>query len=252
MQPATIRRLLVLGVCLAGVGGLYLLPTTAGSPADRQSSTRWDLQTARPSIASVVAVSSPERVGAPGTVAPSPTRSSQTTSLRTGADRPASRPMATAGRPGTDRSAPAAVGRLSVTRLDTERLTVTWPEASDDIGVVSYKVWLNGFFVLSTQQPRASLHWFNDSSTHVVQVRALDAVGNEGATSPTLLVVRPSPSPPPTTSSPPVAATQNLTENSSSSAGPTAEGGNEIPDATNTTVPPGSHRSSDAEKEESS
>ena len=99
--------------------------------------------------------------------------------------------MATAGRPGTDKNAPAAVGRLSVTRLDAERLTVTWPEAGDDIGVVSYKVWLNGFFVLSTQQPRASLHWFNDSSTHVVQVRALDAVGNEGPSSPTLLVVRP-------------------------------------------------------------
>ena len=81
--------------------------------------------------------------------------------------------------------------------MDAERLTVTWPEATDDVGVVSYTVWLNGFFVLSTQQRRAILPWFNDSSTHVVQVRALDAVGNEGPSSPTLLVVRPSPSPAP-------------------------------------------------------
>ena len=140
-----------------------------------------------------------------------------------------------------------------MTRLDAERLTVTWPEAGDDTGVVSYRVWLNGFFVLSTQQPRASLHWFNDSSTHVVQVRALDAAGNEGATSPTLLVVRPTPSPAPTTSSPSVASTQNPTENPRSSARPTADGGNEISDATNTTVPTSEpHRSSDAEKEESS
>ena len=85
----------------------------------------------------------------------------------------------------------------------------------------------------------------------MVQVRALDAVGNEGASSPTLLVVRPSPSPAATT--PSVAATQNPTENASSSERPTADGGIEIPDATNTTVPTsGPHRSSDAEKEESS
>ena len=74
MQPATIRRLLVLGVCLAGVGGLYLMPSTVGSPADRQSPARWDLQTARPSIASVVAVSSPELVGLPGAGTPGGTR----------------------------------------------------------------------------------------------------------------------------------------------------------------------------------
>ena len=199
MQPATIRRLLVLGVCLAGVGGLYLMPSTTGSPADRQSSARSDLQTARPSIASVVAVTSPQLVG---TAAPSPTRSPQTITLPTGAHRPAARPMATAGQPGRDKNPPAAVGRLSVTRVDAKRLTVTWPDATDDVGVVSYKVWLNGFVVLSTQQPRAILHWFNDSSTHVVQVRAVDAVGNEGASSPTLLVVRPSPSPAATTSGP--------------------------------------------------
>jgi hypothetical protein len=116
--------------------------------------------------------------------------------------------MATAVQPGRDENPPAAVGPLSVTRLDAEWLTVTWPAATDDVGVVSYKVWLNGFLVLSTQQPRASLHWFNDSSTHVVQVRALDAVGNEGASSPTLLVVRPSPSPAATTSPPSVDATE--------------------------------------------
>lgn len=205
MQPATIRRLLVLGVCLAGVGGLYLMPSTTGSLADGRSSARWDLQTARPSIASVVAVTSPELIGTP---APSPARSPQTTTLPTGAHRPAARPMATAGQPGRDTNPPAAVARLSVTRVDAKRLTVTWPEASDDVGVVSYRVWLNGFFVLSTQQPRASLHWFNDSSTHVVQVRAVDAVGNEGGSSPTLLVVRPSPSPATITPSAPVAAAE--------------------------------------------
>ena len=64
------------------------------------------------------------------------------------------------------------------------------------MAVVSYHVWLNGFLVLDTQQTRASLSWFNDSGTHVVQVQALDAVGNQGPSSPTLLVVRPSPTAP--------------------------------------------------------
>jgi hypothetical protein len=220
MQPATIRRLLVFGVCLAGVAGLYLMPGTARGPADLGSSAGRDLTTGRPSIASVVSVTTPELAPGPtGTIAATPRATSPTTTLRAGADRPASRPMATAGQPGKDRSAPGAVGRLSVTRVDTERLTVTWPEATDDVGVVSYSVWLNGFFVQSTQQRRASLPWFNDSSTHVVQVRALDAVGNEGPSSPTLMVVRPSPS----------------------------------PAVTNTPAPAtGIDRSSDAEKEESS
>jgi hypothetical protein len=244
MQPATIRRLLVFGVCIAGVGGLYLMPTTAGSPTDDPSSARWDLPTARPSIASVVAVTSPELVRTPGSVVASPTaRSTPTTMLRAGADRPASHPMATADRPGRDKNPPEAVGRLTVTGVDAERLTVTWPEATDDVGVVAYQVWLNGFLVASTQQPRASLPWFNDSTTHVVQVRALDAVGNEGPSSPTLLVARPSPSP---------AAT---TDGSNSSPAPrtTAAGGNEAPDTTNTPAPTsGPHRSSGAEKEESS
>lgn len=252
MQPATIRRLLVFGVCIAGVGGLYLMPTTAGSPTADPSSARWDLPTARPSIASVVAVTSPELVGTPDSVVVSPTaRSTPTTMLRAGGDRPASRPMATADRPGRDKNPPDAVGRLTVTGVDDERLTVTWPAAADDVGVVAYQVWLNGFLVVSTQQPRASLPWFNDTTTHVVQVQALDAVGNEGPSSPTLLVDRPSPSPDATTSSP---STDTI---GSSHASPaprtTAAGGDEAPETTDTPAPTsGPHRSSDAEKEESS
>jgi len=231
MQPATIRRLLVFGVCLAAVGGLYLMPSTAGSPGGLGSPGQRDLPTAQPSVATVVSVTTPVTAppGTFGTGASTP-ETRPTTDPRAGrpaADRPASRPMATAGQPGRDRNPPGAVGPLSVTRLDAERLTVTWPAATDDVGVVSYKVWLNGFFVVVTQQRRASLPWFNDSSTHVVQVRALDAVGNEGASSPTLLVVRPSATPAVATPPP--------------------------PDAPNTAAPTaGSHRSDHADQEDSS
>jgi hypothetical protein len=212
MQPATIRRLLVFGVCVAGAAGLYLVPGIAGAPA-RLGSTpaRHDLPTAAttpPPVGTTGPVSftgspSSDPDGSAGT-APNDDDAADTspTAIRGGGtDRRAisttsRRPAATAGVPGRDHTPPSAVGRLTVTRLDPERLTVTWPEAGDDVAVVSYHVWLNGFLVLDTQQTRASLSWFNDSGTHVVQVQALDAVGNQGPSSPTLLVVRPSPTAP--------------------------------------------------------
>ncbi len=238
---------MVFGVCLTGVAALYLMPSTTGSPAGVGSPAQRDLPTARPSVATVVSVATP----ALSPTAATPATYPLTTAVRagqTGADRPGSRPMATAGRPGTDQSPPDAVGALTVTRVDAERLTVTWPAAGDDVGVVSYSVWLNGFFVASTQQPRAILPWFNDSSTHVVQVRALDAVGNVGASSPTLLVVRPSPSPGAAT---PVAGTEN--PGPSPAPRPTDVGEAETPNTEHTPAPPsGTQRSSDAEKEESS
>ena len=72
------------------------------------------------------------------------------------------------------------------------------PAYDDDTGVVGYRVLFNGFFVLATQQTRATLAWLNDSNTYVIQVRALDVAGNEGPSRPTLLVSRPAPDPEPT------------------------------------------------------
>lgn len=216
MQPATIRRLLVFGVCLVGVGGLYLAPTIGGAPAGLGSApVRHDLPTSTPGgdagpISYATPPGSPASPAGPTGTAPEPTGTASpraggpTTdpTARSDDDRRATtattrRAAATAGAPGRDHTPPGSVGRLTVSRMDPERLTVVWPEATDDVGVVSYHVWLNGFLVLDTQLRRASLTWFNDSSTHVVQVQALDAVGNQGPSSPTLLVVRPSPSVPP-------------------------------------------------------
>ena len=212
MQPATIRRLLVFGVCLAGAGALYLVPGIAGAPVGLDSApARHDLPTTTPTATTAVPASTSGPVSFTGSPPSAPITTEPTgdgtqadqspTTGGAGADRraittTARRPAATAGAPGRDHTPPSAVGRLTVTRLDPDRLTVTWPEAGDDVGVVSYHVWLNGFLVLDTQQTRASLTWFNDSGTHVVQVQALDAVGNQGPSSPTLLVVRPSPTAP--------------------------------------------------------
>ncbi|HEY5787851.1 MAG TPA: hypothetical protein VIT65_24070 [Microlunatus sp.] len=253
MQPATIRRLLVFGVCLLGVGGLYLVPSMAGAPAGLGSvPVQHDLPNAATSDATLVSLSSSPPVP-PGTgAAAAPTGSSggdgapraELGSERRVTAATTSRAIATAGSPGRDTTPPTAVGQLTAARVDTERLTVTWPAASDDRAVTSYRVWMNGFVVLDTQQRRAILPWFNDSNTHVVQVRALDGVGNVGPSSPILLVLRPSPTPAPTTASPSATPTSRPTQ--SPSTGPTGtRGPNLAPSA-----PAGSDRPSDDNQED--
>jgi hypothetical protein len=50
--------------------------------------------------------------------------------------------------------------------------------------------------VATTAETRARLRWFNDDSgQHVVQIRAVDAAGNQSRSSPTLVVTRPSTEP---------------------------------------------------------
>jgi hypothetical protein len=238
MQPATIRRLLVFGVCLVGVGCLYLVPSMAGSSRHSGTSREQDLSTTASNttvgLSTAADVSAPDLAGVPtriasstvpDTTAPSADRSS-TPAGAAGDDarsRSTARAGATAAAPGRDEEPPAAVGRLTVLSSDPDRVTVSWPATDDDSGVVGYRVLLNGFFVLATQQTRATLAWFNDSNTHVIQVRAVDAAGNEGPSSPTLLVSRPAPDPEPTspgasasapTTKPTVAASPAPTESS--------------------------------------
>jgi hypothetical protein len=218
MSPATVRRLLVFGVCLAGVGCLYLVPSMAGPSQRTGSPATRDLPTAGWTAAAGVSVTAatlaPESTG---DLIPRQTswRGSVPSSAATrGDDRQpaATRAAATANPPGRDDNPPDPVGRLSVVGSDQARLTVAWPEATDDVGVAGYQVLLNGFLVLVTHQPRATLAWFNDSNTHVIQVRALDGAGNIGPPSPTLLVSRPAPDPEPTASALPSDAPTPTTE----------------------------------------
>jgi len=97
-----------------------------------------------------------------------------------------------------DAVAPAPVSEVTSAAVTPDRLTLRWPPASDNVGVVSYRVLLNGYEVASTPTTHATVRWFNDDARdHIVQVRALDAAGNESLASPSLLVARPTPSPSP-------------------------------------------------------
>ena len=59
--------------------------------------------------------------------------------------------------------------------------------------VVGYQVWLDGFRAAATTQTQVTVNWFNDDmGQHVVEVKALDAAGNQ-STSEIRLVSRPEP-----------------------------------------------------------
>jgi hypothetical protein len=232
MRPAAIRRLLVFGVCLVGVGCLYLVPSMAGSPdLVGPEPGREDLTTATPATDPAATPLFPSPVLTQTSVRTTPasptnvpvTITAPTDAERSDSRRATTRPRAavTAVLPGRDQNPPAAVGRPTLVTADPEHLTISWPETDDDLGVASYRVWLNGFFVLATQQTRATLAWFNDSDTHVIQVRALDAAGNEGPSSPTLLVTRPTPPVPSPTQPPPTQPPPSTKPTLSASANPT-------------------------------
>ena len=95
-----------------------------------------------------------------------------------------------------DTEPPEPVAEIEPSALTTDRLSLKWPAAADDVGVIGYRIWLNGFEVATTAETEVKLRWFNDDSGHhVVQIRAIDAAGNQSGSSPTLVVVRPSPEP---------------------------------------------------------
>lgn len=225
MQPATIRRLLVFGVCLVAVSCLYLVPSMGGSssrlstpagprdarttpPADPlaglsnpgSNATSAESNPASPATPdpSAITEAATARSAGPGSTAhPADPTGSASTATQPAETR---RAISTAGRPAatavdsrTDHTSPTAISRLWTAGTDPEQLTLAWTKATDDRGSVWYEVWVNGFNVTTTQQPEATVAWFNDSSTHVVQVRAADLAGNRGPWSPTLMVTQPAP-----------------------------------------------------------
>jgi hypothetical protein len=237
MRPATVRRLLVFGFCAFGVGALYLAPGTARSP-ERVVASGQPEPDAAPQMVSAsyspdVPAPKPATRG-PGVRRPKPPRTEprapQDPQLVATEDLPTWQPTprrtragATARQPQreTDRTAPTAVTAVQVSQVDYKQLTVHWAAAHDDTGVAAYRVWLNGFEVATTVELTATLPWFNDdSASQVVQVRALDAAGNQSESAPTVLVERPeaevtpAPTPTPTPSpegqstTPPPGATQ--------------------------------------------
>src|SRR6476660_1707906 len=154
---------MVFGVCVLGVGALYLVPGVQPSPAQLSGA-----RTARPTDsrgAQPVAYLSPvnaDQPDPPSSDQPGPGSDDSTAGSADGlratraADRwqpdHSGRAGATAGRPAdrSDEEAPSVVSELSFPTVTRERLTICWPAASDNVRVSAYRIWLNGYHVADT------------------------------------------------------------------------------------------------------
>ena len=211
----TVRRLLVLGVCALGVASLHLVPGL-GRSSHQVTGLPLDEPTARPSRTVERDASAPPSTPPAPTTSASASTSPEPTPIAeptTEPEDPAPVPVepsplrtgATAFDPADphDDEAPEPVAALTTAAVSPSRLTLRWPAAADNVGVVEYTVVLNGFEVATTPQTSATVRWFNDDAReHLVQVKAVDAAGNESPSSPALLVARPTPGPTPSPSAP--------------------------------------------------
>lgn len=212
MHAVTIRRLIVFGVCTLGVGSLYLVPGIARSPEQiRRSGLNEDPTNSVAGIrrpnSGESASSTGDRTWLPGDAdAPGKTRSgaepsqSAATRAKDSSDevdgRSAQKRSTAQAKASKDSEPPQPVSDIKPLKVTAKQLTINWSAATDNVGVIGYRVWLNGFEVATTAETRARLRWFNDDSgQHVVQIRAVDAAGNQSRSSPTLLVTRPSTKP---------------------------------------------------------
>ena len=85
--------------------------------------------------------------------------------------------------PPRDETPPSPVTALEG-EATPDQLRLVWAASSDDAGVVSYRIWLDGYEVATTVETTVTLRWFNnDEAQHVVQIRAVDAAGQLRVTS---------------------------------------------------------------------
>jgi len=210
--------MVVFGVCTLGVAALYLVPSVAGPSSPMTVARTAAEPTAKPAGRASVKVPQGGATGigkpvdAAVTTAAEPTRAAPADEPEEAEERrrPAVRPTdpaRTAFDPddAPDSEPPAAVPTISPANVTADELTVSWPAASDNRRVIGYRIWLNGYEVATTAQTRATLHWFNDDEgQHVVQIKAIDAAGNQSDTWSTLLVTRPSQEPTATSSPTPM------------------------------------------------
>jgi len=200
--------MIVFGVCALGVGSLYLVPAIARSPEQiRHSGASEEATNGTVGIgltqpeqsSSTTADSDPVRGvdGDPATTAPGAKPSEPTTRAKdrsdTADDCPSDEARIGGPKASKDSEPPEPVADIEPSKITAKQLTINWPAAGDNVGVIGYRIWLNGFEVATTAKTKARLHWFNDDSgQHVVQIRAVDAAGNAATTRRTIRIPRPS------------------------------------------------------------
>ena len=87
-----------------------------------------------------------------------------------------------------DTQAPSAPAGLSASNVTTTSVALSWTSSTDNIGVVSYDVYLSSSRVLSSAGPSATVSGLSPGTTYTFTVRALDGAGNVSQTSSALSV----------------------------------------------------------------
>ncbi|WP_238007287.1 DUF2334 domain-containing protein [Dactylosporangium sp. AC04546] len=103
-----------------------------------------------------------------------------------------------------DRTAPSAPGQPVVSDVGTTSATLTWPAATDNVGVTGYRLF-NGSSatpIATVDGISTTLSGLAPSAAHSITVKAVDAAGNVSAASAAVEFTTLTPPPPPDTSAP--------------------------------------------------
>jgi hypothetical protein len=232
VDAVTIRHMIVFGVCALGVGGLYLVPSVATPPQQVSIQQAADEPQPRPSDSAKVRLPQSGATGEASQPVEVEARESDPTQPAAGNPPPAAEPTQPSASPTSvgrtaydpadtpDAEPPSSVPTITPAEVTDDTLSLTWPAATDNKRVIGYRIWLNGYEVATTAETQVKLRWFNDDDGQgVVQVKAIDAAGNQSTSWTTLLVTRPSPGPevsqtptPTTTTSPDPTSSPTPTE----------------------------------------
>lgn len=77
-----------------------------------------------------------------------------------------------------DNEAPTAATNLTLGSVGTNSIAISWNAATDNIGVVSYDIYVNGQLMGSTTDTNANIANLNPSTIYTLYVVAKDAAGN--------------------------------------------------------------------------
>ncbi|WP_419870218.1 endonuclease [Chryseobacterium sp. CT-SW4] len=88
--------------------------------------------------------------------------------------------------PSTDAQAPTTVTGLSVTGSSSSSINLSWNAATDNVGVTSYVVYMNGSLKSTVSSTSASITGLSAATTYNFYVVAKDAAGNSSSNSSTV------------------------------------------------------------------
>ena len=82
-----------------------------------------------------------------------------------------------------DTQAPSVPGGLAIRGRTPSSLEVLWSASTDNVGVVSYEVWVNGAQQGSSTATTHTLKGLSAATSYTITLRAVDAAGNRSALS---------------------------------------------------------------------